>query len=110
VSALLTFDRLKWGSFAHSVVYLGLLACAIGNGPDGLTTWLGWGHGVGWIAMTLACLAALRLRIIGLRLAVAVAVLGGVGPFFGSFEFARQARERRRASAAARADPVFHGR
>ena len=49
-------------------------------------------HGLGWIAMTLACLAALRLRVIDLRLAVAVAVLGGIGPFIGSIEFWRQSR------------------
>ena len=43
-----------------------------------------------WIAMSLACLAAARLRIVSLRLAVAVAVLGGIGPFFGSYEFIRE--------------------
>jgi hypothetical protein len=42
--------------------------------------------------MSLACLVALRLRVIDLRLAVAVAVLGGVGPFVGSLEFVRQSR------------------
>ena len=46
--------------------------------------------------MSLACIAAARLRIVSLRLAVAVAVLGGIGPFFGSYEFVRE--QRRRAS------------
>ena len=49
-------------------------------------------HGLGWIAMSLACIAAVRLRVIDLRLGVAVAVLGGIGPFIGSYEFARQSR------------------
>ncbi len=40
--------------------------------------------------MSLACLTAARLRIVSLRLAVAVAVLGGIGPFFGSYEFIRE--------------------
>ena len=44
--------------------------------------------------MSLACIAAARLRIVSLRLAVAVAVLGGIGPFFGSYEFIREERER----------------
>ena len=57
---------------------------------------LGWTHGVLWIVMSLACIAAVRLRVIPLRAGVAVAVLGGIGPFFGSYEFVRE--QRRRAS------------
>ena len=53
---------------------------------------LGLTHGLLWIAMSLACIAAARLRIVSLRLAVAVAVLGGIGPFFGSYEFVREQR------------------
>jgi hypothetical protein len=52
--------------------------------------------------MSLACIAAARLRVISLRLAVAVAVLGGVGPFFGSIEFVREQRRRKRAPASSR--------
>ncbi len=44
--------------------------------------------------MSLACLTAARLRLVTLRLAVAVAVLGGIAPFFGSFEFIREQRKR----------------
>ena len=44
--------------------------------------------------MSLACIAAARLRVVSLRLAVAVAVLGGIGPFFGSYEFVREQRQR----------------
>lgn len=88
---LLTFERLKWASFTHSVIYTSLLI-TIFTGPDELKTVLGWSHGIGWIAMSLACIAALRLRVISLRVAVAVAVLGGVGPFIGSYEFVRASR------------------
>ena len=45
--------------------------------------------------MSLACIVAVRLRILPLRLAAAVAVLGGIGPFFGSWEFVREQRRRR---------------
>ncbi len=97
---LLTFERLKWASFAHSAIYTGLLVTVF-TGPDELKTVLGWSHGIGWIVMSLACIAALRLRVIELRLAVAVAVLGGVGPFVGSIEFVRASRRARGAEAAA---------
>jgi hypothetical protein len=79
----------------HSCVYLGLLLCAFALGkPEPATFVLGLAHGLLWIAMSLACITATRLGIVPLRLAVAVAVLGGVGPFFGSAEFAREQRRR----------------
>ncbi len=91
----LTFARLKWTSFFHSCVYVALLICAFAAGnPQPLTFVLGLTHGLLWIFMSLACLTAARLRIVSLRLAVAVAVLGGVGPFFGSYEFIREQRQR----------------
>jgi len=89
----LTFGRLKVTSFVHSCVYLSLLICAFAlGGPQPFTFVLGLTHGLLWIAMSLACLTAARLRIVSLRLAVAVAVLGGIGPFFGSYEFIRATR------------------
>jgi hypothetical protein len=95
VSGPLVFARLKWASFFHSCVYVALLICAFAaGGPEPLTFVLGLTHGLLWIFMSLACLAAARLRIVSLRLAVAVAVLGGVGPFFGSLEFIREQRQR----------------
>jgi hypothetical protein len=91
----LTFTRLKWTSFFHSCVYVALLICAFAAGnPQPLTFVLGLAHGLLWIFMSLACLAAARLRVVSLRLAVAVAVLGGIGPFFGSYEFIREQRAR----------------
>ena len=89
----ITFARLRAASFCHSCIYLGLLVCAfVAGGPQPETFVLGLAHGVIWIAMSLLCLAAARLRIVSLRLAVAVVVLGGIGPFFGSWEFVRESR------------------
>jgi pilus assembly protein TadC len=97
----LTFTRLKWTSFTHSCVYTALLVSAFVAGkPEPLTFVLGMAHGLLWIFMSLACIAAARLRVVSLRLAVAVAVLGGIGPFFGSYEFIREQRERARTRAA----------
>jgi hypothetical protein len=92
---LLTFRRLKIASFTHSAIYTTLLIVWIVPGLHGLEAVFGLAHGLGWIAMSLACIAAVRLRVIDLRLAVAVAVLGGVGPFIGSYEFVRQSRRGR---------------
>ncbi len=91
----LTFTRLKWTSLTHSCVYMALLVSAFAAGkPEPLTFVLGMTHGLLWIFMSLACIAAARLRVVSLRLAVAVAVLGGIGPFFGSYEFIREQRQR----------------
>jgi hypothetical protein len=89
----LTFARLKWTSLAHSCIYTALLISAFAAGkPEPLTFVLGLTHGLLWIFMSIACIAAARARIVSLKLAVAVAVLGGVGPFFGSIEFLRAQR------------------
>ena len=98
-AGVLTFGRLKAASFTHSCVYLALLLCAFAlGGPQPETFILGLTHGLMWIGMSLACLAAARLRIVSLRLAVAVVVLGGIGPFFGSYEFIREGRREGRAT------------
>jgi hypothetical protein len=95
-TGVLTFNRLKAASFTHSCIYLALLVSAFAAGnPQPLTFVLGLAHGLLWIAMSLACIAAARMRIVSLRLAVAVAVLGGIGPFFGSYEFIREQRQHR---------------
>lgn len=87
------FKALKWTSLCHSCIYLSLLICAFALGkPEPATFTLGLAHGLLWIAMSLACITAARFRIVPMRLAVAVAVLGGIGPFFGSYEFIRLKR------------------
>ena len=97
---MITFKNLERVSFTHSVIYTALLIVAFGlNNPQPETVILGFSHGILWIAMSLVCLYAARARIIPLRIAVAVAVLGGIGPFFGSYEFIREERRRRRQSA-----------
>ena len=89
------FRALKYASFTHSAVYLALLFAAL---TDRETLALGWVHGVGWIAMSVACLVAVRLRVLPLRVALAVVILGGVGPFFGSAAFVAEERRRTRVS------------
>ena len=91
------FRRLKYLSFTHSAIYLALLTVWLSGGPDGLKTALGWAHGIGWIVMSLLCIAAVRMRVIPLWLAVMVAVVGGIGPFAGSIGFV--VHERRAAPA-----------
>ncbi len=89
------FRTLKWISLFHSCVYLCLLLCAFALGnPQPETFVLGLSHGLLWILMSVLCLAAVRARLVPLRLAVAVTVLGGIGPFFGSYEFLREQRRR----------------
>ncbi len=89
----ITRGRLQWVSFGHSCIYAALLVCAfVAHNPQPLTFALGLGHGLLWIGMSLTCIVCARLRIVSLRLAVAVAVLGGIGPFFGSYEFVREQR------------------
>jgi hypothetical protein len=88
------FGVLKRLSFAHSAVYLVLLAVWLLPGLPGPEFVFGLAHGVGWIAMCVLMTGALKERVVTLRLAVAVAVIGGVGPFVGSYEFIREERRR----------------
>ena len=108
---LLTFEHLKWASFAHSAVYLGLLV-TWALGLEELKYWFGWAHGIGWILMCLLSIAAVHRRVIPISLAVAVSVIGAIGPFVGSFEFLRLQRHRARAGAgsAPRYSQDSHGR
>jgi len=89
-----SFTTLKRLSFAHSTVYAILLTVWIVPGLHTLEFIFGLAHGVGWILMCLLCVEALRARVIQLQLAVAVAVIGAVGPFVGSYEFVRETRRR----------------
>jgi hypothetical protein len=82
---VITFTRLKYLSFTHSAVYLTLLVLAILDEPAKL--YFGWAHGIGWIVVSLLCIAAVRMRVIPLWLGIMVAVVGGLGPFAGSIGF-----------------------
>ncbi len=90
-----SFTTLKHLSFAHSTVYAILLVVWLIPGLHPLEFVFGLAHGLGWIAMCLLTVAALRARVVSLQLAVAVAVIGAVGPFVGSYEFIREDRRRR---------------
>ena len=91
---MITFERLKYLSFAHSAIYLTLLALAIADHPA--KTVFGWAHGVGWIVISLLCVDAVRRRVLPLWLGLMVAVVGGLGPFAGSAGFVFEERRRRR--------------
>jgi len=91
---VITFDRLKYLSFAHSGVYLTLLVLSLTDQPA--KTVFGWAHGIGWIVISLLCIVAVRLRVIPLWLGVMVAVVGGLGPFAGSAGFVFHERRRGR--------------
>jgi hypothetical protein len=88
-----SFTTLKYLSFTHSTIYAILLTVWLVPGLHALEFVFGLAHGVGWIIMCLLCVEALRARVISLQLAVAVAVIGAVGPFVGSFEFVRESRK-----------------
>ena len=92
----MTFQQLKYLSFTHSAIYTMLLVCWLVPGLEGATTVFGWAHGLGWIAMSLLCIDAVRRRVIPLWLGVTVAVVGGVGPFAGTIGFIYAERRRPR--------------
>ena len=103
-------------SFFHSGVYLALLICAfvLGN-PEPATFILGLAHGLLWIGMSLRLHRRdARCAIIPFWLAVTVAVLGGLGPFFGSIGFivaepAESSPDANRARVTVDAIPRFSG-
>jgi hypothetical protein len=90
----MTFTQLKYLSFTHSAIYLVLLVVWLTPGLKGAETVFGWAHGLGWIAMSLLSLDAVRRRVIPLWLGVTVAIIGGVGPFAGSAGFVIEQRRR----------------
>jgi hypothetical protein len=90
----MTRGQIKAASFTHSAVYAGLLIAWIVPGLAGAEMVFGWAHGLGWFVMCGLAVAGLRLRLLDVRLAVAIAVLGAVGPFIGTYEFVRQDRRR----------------
>jgi hypothetical protein len=93
---VVTFGRMEAVSLIHSAIYLALLISAFAlGGPQPWTFIFGLSHGLIWIAMSIAAVAAVWFGVINLRLAVAIALLGCIAPFFGSAEFIRQNRSRK---------------
>ena len=97
---ILTFNRLKWLSFTHSGIYVGLLIFWAIPERQGIQAFFGWAHGIGWIVISLLVIVAVRHRVLPLWLAVMVAVVGGVGPFAGSAAFVFEQRRRARKKSA----------
>ena len=98
----MSFDQLKLLSFTHSAIYVTLLTVWLVPGLAGAELVFGWAHGIGWILMSIACLVAVQRRVLPLKIAVAVVVVGGVGPFVGSAAFVLEERRRGGARRAAR--------
>ena len=90
----LTFNHVKWASFAHSSVYACLLICWAVPGWHGGEMVFGFAHGLGWFAMCALCLVALHRRVVPLYVASCVAVIGAIGPFVGSAAFLHEQRAR----------------
>jgi hypothetical protein len=92
------FSLLRAMSFANSAIFSALLYFWL-SGHTAQTTVFGWAHGCLWIALSLLCLVAVRVRAIPFWLAVVVTVVGGVGPFAGTAGFVVETRRRRLAPA-----------
>ena len=80
-------------SLVHSVIYATLLVVWLVPGLKAAEFELGLTHGLMWIAMSLVCVTAAGRRLLPVRTALAVAVLGGIGPFIGTYEFTRLRRD-----------------
>jgi len=94
---MITRGVIKWCSFFFSTIYTVLLILWLGEiGPPELKTIFGFTHGIGWFLMVALSLYGLHAKLIDMRLALAIAVLGAVGPYFGSAEFIYQDRVRGR--------------
>ncbi len=94
------FSLLRAMSFANSAIFSALLFFWLSPGHEAQTTVCGWAHGGLWIALSLLCLVAVRVRAIPFWLAVVVTVVGGVGPFAGTAGFVVESRNRRLAAEA----------
>ncbi len=96
----ITRNFIKWASFASSTAYTVLLTVWLIPGLHTYEMIFGFVHGVGWFFMVALALHGLRTRLIDLRLALAIAILGAIGPYFGTAEFVHQDHVRARARAA----------
>jgi hypothetical protein len=79
-------------SLLHSLVYLTLLTVWLLPGLHPAEFVFGLTHGLMWIGFSLVCVTAAARRLLPVRTAVGVAILGGIGPFIGTYEFMRLRR------------------
>ncbi len=80
-------------SLAHSCVYAALLVVWLIPGLHQEELIFGLIHGIAWIVMSLVCVTLASRRLLPVRTATAVAILGGIGPFVGTYEFMRLRRD-----------------
>ncbi len=92
---ILTVRNFAVFSVIHSVLFTGLMVCAFALAkPQPATFFFGFTHGVMYMVMAVACVAAARLRILSVTTALVVVIVGLFGPYFGAYEFLRVERTR----------------
>jgi hypothetical protein len=79
-------------SLLHSLVYAVLIAVWLIPGLPRAEAVFGMTHGLMWIGMSLVCIALAARRMLPVRTGMAVAIIGGIGPFIGTYEFMRLRR------------------
>jgi hypothetical protein len=93
---LLSFNHLMALSIIHSILFTGLMICAfVLDKPQPATFIFGFTHGVLYMAMAVLAGVAAKLKTISVTTALVVIILGAMGPYFGTYDFIREARRRR---------------
>ena len=94
---LLSFNHLMAVSIIHSILFTGLMLCAfVLDKPQPATFIFGFTHGVLYMVIAVLAGVAAKLKTISLTTALVVIVMGAMGPYFGTYDFIRESRRRRR--------------
>jgi hypothetical protein len=94
---LLSFNHLMAISIIHSILFTGLMLCAfVLDKPQPATFIFGFTHGVLYMVMAVLVGVAAKLRTVTVTTALVVIIMGAIGPYFGTYDFIREARRRRR--------------
>jgi hypothetical protein len=97
---VLSFTNLMVLSIVHSILFTGLMLCAFLLGkPQPATFIFGFTHGVLYMVTVALVVVAAKLRTISITTALVVGIMGAIGPYFGTYEFLREWRKKRRAGA-----------
>ncbi len=87
---LLSIRNLTVFTLIHCVAFTGLMLCAFVLGkPQPATFWFGFTHGVMYMIMIAAAIAAARLRILSVTSALVIVIAGAMGPYITAFELLR---------------------
>jgi hypothetical protein len=87
---LLSVRNLTIFTLVHCVAFTGLIVCAFLIGkPQPATFWFGFSHGVMYMVMIVAAIAAARLRILSVTSALILVVVGVMGPYVSAYELLR---------------------